>query len=100
VKQIEAYYTCWCSPPVGQGDDYATVSIQYKDDTLEEIFRMKLRRFIDRESKEECARVILAHFLGLGPSKTQIDELVVMPGHSLCRLTPEDLQPFKQGVLF
>lgn len=101
MKQITAYYCSWCFPALMSGEKpHTRVSIQYEDDTWEEIFRMALQNSIDRESQNSCARTVLEHYLGELVCQEQIDALVNMPGQSLCRLEPKVLQQFKQGMLF
>lgn len=101
MKSIKAYYCGWHFPADTRKEPpYANVQIQYDDNSWDEIWRMTLRRGIDRKSENACTRVVLEHYLGTPVSDEQVDCLVDMPGSSLCRLESFTLQKFRQGLLF
>lgn len=102
TKRITAYYCSWCFLSKASGEkDHACVSIQYEDDSWEEIWRKDIPRDVyDPDRLSDSARVILEHFLGYPVSAGQVSELVNRPGFTLRRIEPKELERFKQGLLF
>jgi hypothetical protein len=99
VKEIKAYYCAWVYPP--KEPYYATLSIQYTDQTRKEILRIPLEKGEHNDESETIlARAILEHHFGVDITDNDVDELVNLPGHSLCRIEPADLFRFATGRLW
>lgn len=97
-----AYYSSLCWPAANsEEEDHASVSIQWDDETWEEIFRVTIDdNYVNEDIFSQMAEAILTHYLGTKPSIEQIKKLMHTPGETIMRVTPNQLIPFKQMRLF
>jgi len=97
MKRIAAYYCSWGSPP--NSDGYAEVSLEYDDNTWDELFKRPLSKnegCASLSSTKEMAKVVLEHYFQNHVSENQIAMLSNMAPGYMSRIEPTFLDQFSQ----